>query len=437
MDERKENKNGEQLHNSQKETDNEDYSFLRETIKGKPMDKRKICFKVLGLIGGAILFGIVAAVVFVRVVPMVENYSKKPEQVDIPTDDPEETVTPEPEPTATEVTPTPEEEEPADILGTYRDAYIAMQAIAEEPSHAMTTVTGVASDEDWFNEVNESKSQAAGVIVANNGQDLLILTQYGAIQEVDRILVAFWDGTEVDAQYQKYDSNTGLAIVRVPNGSLPAETMDEVVVAELGNSYGVTQGEPVIAIGSPMGYSKSIVYGQVTSIDNKISTIDTEYNLITTNVMGSADGSGVLIDLDGKIVGIIAQKYASENNKNIIMGLSISQLKNLIETLSNNGELVYMGIQGQDVTETISSQSGMPKGVYVNVAQPDSPALQAGIQNADIITKINGEDVETLRSLHDKLCKCAAGTVLKVTVMRKGAEGYVEFEFQVTLQALS
>ncbi|MDA6987421.1 hypothetical protein OSM86_26030, partial [Escherichia coli] len=66
-----------------------------------------------------------------------------------------------------------------------------------------------------------------------------------------------------------------------------------------------------MAVGSPVGYSDSIAYGVVTSVTNKISALDNEYNLLTTDILGSTDGSGILVNLDGEIVGIIAQSYSA------------------------------------------------------------------------------------------------------------------------------
>ena len=108
-----------------------------------------------------------------------------------------------------------------------------------------------------------------------------------------------------------------------------------------------------------MGYSDSVAYGVITSVTNKISTLDTEYNLLTTDINGSGEGSGVLINLDGEIIGIIAQSYSTED-KDIITALAVSQIKDLIESLSNDEARPYIGIKGQDVTAQISHRTGIP-----------------------------------------------------------------------------
>lgn len=409
----------------------EDYRFLKEVIKEKPRNPRALLIKVGCIIGGAILFGLVAAFVFVQFVSLAQQKKQKPAQVEFEADDPYATGTPAP-------TPTPMEAEASQEPGTlgieeYENIYSEMNDIAREAMKSMVTVTGITSNEDWFNITTESTRQASGILVANNGQELLILTEYRAVDMVDRIMITFWDDTIVDGRYQKQDPNTGLTIVKVPLADMESTTKEGLIIASLGNSYSVVRGEPVIAIGSPMGYSNSVVHGQVTSMTNTISTIDTEYNLLTTNILGSSTGSGALVNLQGQIVGVMAQALSGGSEKNVITGLPISQLKFIIETLSNNQDVPYLGIRGQNVTSEISRQTGMPKGVYAGTVSTDSPALQAGIQNADILVKFNGDDVENISRYHDKLSKTKVGDTVTITVMRKGAEGYVEFEFPVAV----
>ena len=148
-----------------------------------------------------------------------------------------------------------------------------------------------------------TQQQISGLIVANNGQNLFILTEYRVVENVERIQVTFYDGTMVDAIYQRHDGNTGLTILRVSLEDIDETTLQSIEVAPLGNSYSVTQGEPILALGSPIGYSDSVAYGVITSVTNKISTLDTEYNLLTTDILGSKEGSGILVNLDGEIVG--------------------------------------------------------------------------------------------------------------------------------------
>ena len=232
--------------------------------------------------------------------------------------------------------------------------------------------------------------------------------------------------------YQRHDPSTGLTIVKVDESKLDEETRDGLAVAPLGSSYLVSQGDPVVAVGSPVGYSNSIAYGVVTSVTNKISALDNEYNLLTTDILGSTDGSGILVNLDGEIVGIIAQSYSAKGN-NVVTGIAISQIKKLIENLSNNVSRAYIGIRGQDVTEELSDKTGIPKGVLISRVADDSPAMMAGMKEYDVIVKVGEHKVETIKQYHEQLGKYSTGDVVTVTAMRKGAEGYAEMTFDVTM----
>ena len=421
----------------------DDYSFIKEVIKEKPVDKKAVLIRLGCIVGGAVLFGLVASFVFASFLPVFGKKEEEPAQIEFEDDYPEETSSSAatPEPTVPEVTEaadntdgetqnTADGDTAADFgVEEYKKVYEEMNEIAQNAMRSMVTVTGITSSEDWFNTTTESTKQASGLIVADNGQELFILTEYRAVDMVDRVMVTFWDNTIVDGRYQKHDANTGLTVIKVSLKDMELTTQQELQVATLGNSYLACQGESVIAIGSPMGYSNSVVNGQVTSTTNKVASTDVEYNLLTTNILGSSSGSGVLITLDGSVVGMICQQFGGED-KSVITCLPISQLKPLIEILSNNGEIPYLGIQGQTVTAEIAKQTGMPRGIYVNMVNMDSPALQAGIQNADILIKFNGESVESMANYWEKLRKTSVGEEVTVTVMRKGAEGYVEFEFK-------
>ena len=323
-------------------------------------------------------------------------------------------------------------EEKDSSLKNYEALYQDMLEVTEKPKRALVTVIGITNQMDYFNQNYENQQQISGLIVADNGQDLFILTEYRIVENVERIQVTFWDETMVDATYQRHDPSTGLTIVKVDESKLDEETRDGLAVAPLGSSYLVSQGDPVVAVGSPVGYSDSIAYGVVTSVTNKISALDNEYNLLTTDILGSTDGSGILVNLDGEIVGIIAQSYSAKGN-NVVTGIAISQIKKLIENLSNNVSRAYIGIRGQDVTEELSDKTGIPKGVLISRVADDSPAMMAGMKEYDVIVKLGEHKVETIKQYHEQLGKYSTGDVVTVTAMRKGAEGYAEMTFDVTM----
>ena len=454
------------------ENDPKPYKFMKESIKKQPPDWKKIVLLIAGWLALAALGGLVAAAVFAVTEPKIAEAvtrEEPPAKVDIPGDEdpnsgqkPDETITASSasasvdssgsgseissstvdsstsESSVSESTVSESTEENGAAEGTesslknYEALYQDMLGVTEKPKQALVTVIGITNQMDYFNQNYENQQQISGLIVADNGQDLFILTEYRIVENVERIQVTFWDETMVDATYQRHDPSTGLTIVKVDESKLDEGTRNGLAVAPLGSSYLVSQGDPVVAVGSPVGYSDSIAYGVVTSVTNKISALDNEYNLLTTDILGSTDGSGILVNLDGEIVGIIAQSYSAKGN-NVVTGIAISQIKKLIENLSNNVSRAYIGIRGQDVTEELSDKTGIPKGVLISRVADDSPAMMAGMKEYDVIVKLGEHKVETIKQYHEQLGKYSTGDVVTVTAMRKGAEGYAEMTFDVTM----
>ena len=454
------------------ENDPKPYKFMKESIKKQPPDWKKIVLLIAGWLALAALGGLVAAAVFAVTEPKIAEAvtrEEPPAKVDIPGDEdpnsgqePDETITASSasasvdssgsgseissstvdsstsESSVSESTVSESTEENGAAEGTesslknYEALYQDMLGVTEKPKQALVTVIGITNQMDYFNQNYENQQQISGLIVADNGQDLFILTEYRIVENVERIQVTFWDETMVDATYQRHDPSTGLTMVKVDESKLDEGTRNGLAVAPLGSSYLVSQGDPVVAVGSPVGYSDSIAYGVVTSVTNKISALDNEYNLLTTDILGSTDGSGILVNLDGEIVGIIAQSYSAKGN-NVVTGIAISQIKKLIENLSNNVSRAYIGIRGQDVTEELSDKTGIPKGVLISRVADDSPAMMAGMKEYDVIVKLGEHKVETIKQYHEQLGKYSTGDVVTVTAMRKGAEGYAEMTFDVTM----
>ena len=93
----------------------------------------------------------------------------------------------------------------------------------------------------------------------------------------------------------------------------------------------------------------------------------------------------------------------------------------------------YIGIRGQDVTDELSDKTGIPKGVLISQIADDSPAMMAGMKEYDVIVKLGEHKIETIKQYHEQLQKYNTGDVVTVTAMRRGAEGYSEMTFDVTI----
>ena len=289
---------------------------------------------------------------------------------------------------------------------------------------------------DWFNTPYENENRAAGVIIGNSGQELLILTEKKVIVDAQEINITFIDGTMASASLKKYDGNTGIAIISVPLEDIPEAVLGQMAVAPLGNSYVVSQGTTVLAIGSPLGANYSILCGTITSSKNEVSTIDKNYTIFTTDIVGSENGSGVLINLKGEIIGLVLQDYSSPNDRNTITALAVSELKQVIEDLSNGRDVPYVGLRVSTVTEEIAKEFSIPKGVYIKSVEMDSPAMAAGMQEADVISKINGEEVATVEQYNQKIYALSPEDTITITIKRQSGEAYVDLDCAVVVGVL-
>ena len=126
----------------------------------------------------------------------------------------------------------------------------------------------------------------------------------------------------------------------------------------------------------------------------------------------------------GQVVGLVDQKRTDTSQVNLVSGYAISELKEVIELMSNGQEVPYLGVKGVEVTKKISEEEGIPIGLYVKEVEAESPAMEAGIQCGDIIVKINGSDIITQKGYSNCLMNCMVGTMAKIEVMRLGVEEY-------------
>jgi S1-C subfamily serine protease len=272
--------------------------------------------------------------------------------------------------------------------------------------------------------------------VGNNGVELLILTGYSQVKPADRLQVTFTDKSSCGAVLKNYDAVTDLAVISVNLADMQESTLDSIQMANLGSSRSLRAGDPVIAVGSPAGIAGSVLYGNLVSAGNTVSVVDGEYQLLITDMNRSAGSSGVLIDLDGRVIGLIENAYTNANNQDALTAYAISDMKNIIEHLSNSQDIVYLGITGADVTEEISDSEGIPSGVYITEVATDSPAMNAGIQRGDIITEISGQTIETMDDIQEILLKLSKDQVIQIRVMRQGREEYKEIPCSVALTRL-
>ena len=423
----------------------EEFSFISEKIKEKPVNKKRLFKHGIYTVGFAVLFGVVACFVFTFIHPILENllHPKESPTITIPEDElGTEWQTEETEmPVETEATETVEEATERIIvkeleLSDYQMLQNKIYAIGKEANRSIVTVTGVVSNTDWYNNSYENSGLASGVIIGDNGSELLILTEHKVVKDAGQIQVTFIDDVTVNAYLKKYDGNTGIAILSVALEELEESTRNRILYAVLGNSHTVAQGNVAIAIGSPLGTNYSIGTGNITSIGNVIQTVDATYHVFTTDIVGSRNSSGVLLNLEGEVVGLVMQDYSGSGDDNTLTAISISEVKKLIEMLSNGRDIPYLGLRVVTVTDQIARDYDLPKGIYVKEVLLDSPAFEAGLQNGDVIVEMGGEEIRAVDAYEEKIMALDPGSTIQIVVNRQGMNEYLRVECSVMVGIL-
>lgn len=424
-------------------------SFVTEIVKERPVNKKKLFRRTISTVVFAIVFGLIACLTFFFMEPII-NHMLNPEEI-TKVQFPEEKQELKPEELLTEETMAQQEESIQEVVEAakevvqsgqtpnasieeYEKTYSQLQALAKNASKSIVTVIGISEHQDWFAGTTENQNTTAGLIVAENGVELLILADAKNLKNAREYHVRFSDKKTISAQMKERDTQTGLAVYAVKLSEVPKETeKDAMAIAALGSSVseGIV-GSPAITIGAPYGTVGSLSYGMVTSNGKKLNLADAVYNLILTDMSKTSNASGVVINMQGEVIGFVTQSADEISDSDTIAALGISDIKTLIAKLSNDEKRAYIGIKGMDVTEEAHSETGVPYGVYVTEVLTDSPAMAAGIQNGDVIVAVSGNKVTSFREFRAGIFSLQPEMMTEVTLMRFNGTEYNEIKIEIT-----
>ena len=415
---------------------NDEFSFMNEKIKEKPFYKKKWVQILTGILGVVVLTVAVSWAVFMKMHARIEEQQVLDaiQNVEIPEDKIEDSA--EAETIVTEKLP-PETimVENEITLEDYSVLYAQLRGLAKEAKRSVVTVTAVSNDVDWFNETYQSRGQASGMIIGDNGVELLIVTKYTKIENCDGMQVTFVDNTVVPAVLKKYDMTTGLAVISVNLSDISEETRGKIMKATLGNSTRIEAGTPILAVGRADGSGDSLKIGTLTSVNYRQSVMDTEYTIFVTDMSRTTGADGVLVNLNGEVIGIIQEQYLADHTQNVLSAYAISDMKSLLEHLSNNQDITYLGVKGVAVTAE-AQNTGVPAGIYVTEVVVDSPAMRGGIQAGDVLEAINGQVVSSLKEFSEILQRLSNKQNVTLEGYRFTKEGYKKVNYQTALSVL-
>ncbi len=336
---------------------------------------------------------------------------------------------------------------PEEIYDTYAQGVVEVVA----------TFSAASSMDPYSPSSGSQQALGTGFVVSEDGY---ILTNAHVVSEsgvtAESVTVSFKDeesaGTKVTATVVGADDSSDVALLKID----PDEVGDLTVIP-LGDSDELNVGEPVVAIGNPLGFDFTLTTGVVSALDRELQSPNGSIisnGIQTDAAINSGNSGGPLIDATGHVIGINEQ-IASESGGNQGLGFAvpINTAIRVMEQLKDGGQVEYawLGIQGQTLTADIAAALGIEgEGVLVAEVVDGSPAAEAGLQGGtsetsvqgqpyvvggDIITAIDGEAVTSMEELAGTISEKSPGDEITLTVLRDGATTDVNVTLEVRPQA--
>lgn len=290
----------------------------------------------------------------------------------------------------------------------------------------------------------ESESCGSGIIVGENDTELLICTNNHVVEDANELTVSFIDESSYEAQIKGTDPSNDLAVIAVKLEDIDSDTMDQIKIAQPGDSDDMRVGEQVVAIGNALGYGQSVTTGIISAKDRTIDMSDgSSYeDLIQTDAaINPGNSGGALLNMNGELIGINSAKASSSGVEGMGYAIPLSKALPILENLMSketrskveDSEAAYLGINGEGVTSEVIQLYNVPAGVYVTAVGEDTPAEDAGLQRGDIITAFDGVAVTNMQELANRLKYYKGGETVEMTIQTAPNGAYEEKTVEVTL----
>lgn len=410
-------------------SEEDEYSFLQEVIKDEAGNQAKWKHDVMRRIQLGLIFGLVVCFTFFACKPWVEKkFEGDPAEVTIPQDEQEEE-----KQTQDQSQDQTQDQKVVPTAENYKEMLDNLKQKAESAKKSVVEIQGASTEDELSKNQDNKEKSISGMIVADNGQELLILGGVLPVKDAKVIRVTFPGGNQYAATLKSKDAGLGMCVYAVQRQLIAGDAWPQIAIATLGGSKVVAEGDTVIAVGKLYGCDTISGYGVIESGDNYLDKADGQYQAVYTDIAGDIAGSGIMLNIRGEVIGIINNSVRNDDQTNQIAGYGISDIKNVIELLSNGKNVPYLGVSGVEVSDEMQEQ-GLPQGLYVKEVDAGSPAMAAGIQSGDIITSVADTDIINLLGYHNILMKQNVGDKILVRGKRQGTGGeYVDIDFEVTV----
>ena len=294
---------------------------------------------------------------------------------------------------------------------------------------------GVSGDsESPFGSPQEGTATGSGFVVDDEGT---IITNAHVVSGAESVSVSFTEeGEQVDAEVKGVDTSTDLAALQVD----PADVEGGLDPIPLGDSSQAEVGDPVVAIGNPFGFTRTVTTGIVSALARQITAPDgfPIRNVIQTDAsINPGNSGGPLLDGEGRVIGInsqIATGGTSQGSVGIGFAVPINTAKSLLPDLreGNDIERAYLGVSMVDVTDDVAAELDLSedRGALVQEVTAGGPAAKAGLRGpsqagesgiaagGDLIVKVDGQEIETSDDVAAAIADNQPGDTVEVEYLR-------------------
>ncbi|XCS11266.1 S1C family serine protease [Aeribacillus pallidus] len=330
-----------------------------------------------------------------------------------------------------------EEGETGNVQGPVKTVNVNVNsAVTEAVNKVSDAVVGVVNIQQvsfWDQTQEGEAGTGSGVIYKKEGDKAYIVTNHHVVAGAHQLEVVLNDETRIPAELVGSDQLMDLAVLVV-------DAKHVKKVAEFGNSDTVKPGEPVLAIGNPLGlqFAGSVTQGIISGTERTIpvdidenGTVDWQAEVLQTDAaINPGNSGGALVNLDGKVIGINSMKIAESAVEGIGLSIPINIAIPIINDLEKFGEVKrpYMGIGLQSLEdipsyyweEALNLPKDVKNGVIVMSVEPMSPAQRAGLREKDVIIELAGKKVENVLQLRKQLYSQKVGSTVEVKFYRNG-----------------
>ena len=282
---------------------------------------------------------------------------------------------------------------------------------------------------------NEVASTGTGFVYKIDGDYAYVMTNQHVVDGADRVTLITSNDEEIDGEVLGGDSYVDIAVIRT-------KKTDGLIALQLGNSENAKLGDLVFTIGNPLGYEYrgSVATGHLAGKDRLVSvstdnsTVGSDWVmkvLQTDAAINPGNSGGPLMNANGEVIGVISMKLVQTEVEGMGFAIPIEYINSKIETLEKGEKIEWplLGVSMINVSDAKNSYrynfdipNDIDSGVVVASIESGSGAASSDLKEGDIITKIDGVEVEDSAYLRYELYKHSVGDTIEITYIRDGKE---------------